>query len=274
MVAARRCAVVDWRSRDHSRPKRYFSGDSCSSVSYGLVTFSMTIARASAASRTTRSWRWSATTLRLTRCTTCDTEHPYKGGKAPRLRKKKTSVEAAYDEVLESVKQDTQPHAVLVAHPDAEGSRIPIGRRRGAGPQDSPAHSDNGNTPPQTAPEEVRSASPVDSSAAAAHRARAGRAPRAGVHHQTGEQAPGAIPEQQLQTRALREKRRPGGQRARAFGRPGWPSRPRQASRARRSDASGRRTSSGTRRSAQALAIGTVHRLRFAVKRSSVCGKR
>ena len=42
--------------------------------------------------------------IRLTRCTTCDTEHPYKGGKVPRLRKKKTSVEAAYDEVLESVK--------------------------------------------------------------------------------------------------------------------------------------------------------------------------
>ena len=47
--------------------------------------------------------------VRLTRCTTCDTEHPYKGGKAPRLRKKKTSVEAAYDEVLESVKNDAPP---------------------------------------------------------------------------------------------------------------------------------------------------------------------
>ena len=35
--------------------------------------------------------------VQITRCTTCDTEHPYKGGKAPRLRKKKTSVEAAYD---------------------------------------------------------------------------------------------------------------------------------------------------------------------------------
>ncbi len=44
--------------------------------------------------------------IRLTRCTTCDTEHPYKGGKAPRLRKK-TTVEAAYNEVLESVKPNT-----------------------------------------------------------------------------------------------------------------------------------------------------------------------
>jgi hypothetical protein len=41
--------------------------------------------------------------IRLTRCTTCDNEHPYKGGKMPRLRKKKTTVDAAYDEVLESV---------------------------------------------------------------------------------------------------------------------------------------------------------------------------
>ncbi len=52
--------------------------------------------------------------IRLTRCTTCDTEHPYKGGKVPRLRKKKSSVEEAYDEVLESVKHDTTSPGVLV----------------------------------------------------------------------------------------------------------------------------------------------------------------
>src|SRR4029077_14006164 len=43
--------------------------------------------------------------VRLTRCTTCDTEHPYKGGKVPRQRK--NLVKAAYDEVLESVKKET-----------------------------------------------------------------------------------------------------------------------------------------------------------------------
>jgi hypothetical protein len=53
--------------------------------------------------------------IRLTRCTTCDTEHVYKGGKAPRLRKKPTSVEAAYNEVLESVKQDTRTPAAAPA---------------------------------------------------------------------------------------------------------------------------------------------------------------
>ena len=91
--------------------------------------------------------------VRLTRCTTCETEHPYKGGKAPRLRKKKTSVEAAYDEVLESVKQDTQPQAVLVTHPETEEQESPLGDEDAP---DAPAHSDNGNAPPQTAPEEVR----------------------------------------------------------------------------------------------------------------------
>ena len=94
--------------------------------------------------------------VRLTRCTTCDTEHPYKGGKAPRLRKKKTSVEAAYDEVLESVKQDTQPHAVLVAHPEAEEPESPSGNEEPQDAHASPAHGDNGNAPPPAAPEEVR----------------------------------------------------------------------------------------------------------------------
>jgi hypothetical protein len=90
--------------------------------------------------------------IRLTRCTTCDTEHPYKDGKVPRLRKKKTSVEAAYDEVLESVKQDAQPQAVLVTHSDAEEPESTAGDDEA---QDAPAHNDNGNTP-QLTPEEVR----------------------------------------------------------------------------------------------------------------------
>ena len=94
--------------------------------------------------------------IRLTRCTTCDTEHPYKGGKAPRLRKKKTSVEAAYDEVLESVKQDAPPPAVLLTHSETEEPESAMSDDE---PQDTPdasAHNDNGNAPAQAAPEEVR----------------------------------------------------------------------------------------------------------------------
>src|SRR5688572_12335731 len=91
--------------------------------------------------------------VRLTRCTTCDTEHPYKGGKVPRLRKKKTSVEAAYDEVLESVKQETAPHAVLVAPPETDEPEPTAAANE---PEDPPAHTDNGDAAQNTTPEEVR----------------------------------------------------------------------------------------------------------------------
>ena len=91
--------------------------------------------------------------VRLTRCTTCDTEHPYKGGKVPRLRKKKTPVEAAYDEVLESVKQDTPPQAMLVTNPETDEPESQLSDEEA---QDAPVHSDNGSAPPQTTPEEVR----------------------------------------------------------------------------------------------------------------------
>src|SRR6186713_1897158 len=57
--------------------------------------------------------------VRLTRCTTCDTEHPYKGGKVPRQRTK-SAVAAAYDEVLESVKKESEAPGVLVTHIEAE----------------------------------------------------------------------------------------------------------------------------------------------------------
>jgi hypothetical protein len=94
--------------------------------------------------------------IRLTRCTTCDTEHPYKGGRAPRLRKKKTAVEAAYDEVLDSVKQDAPPQGILVTHaetpepepaPEAETPHTTL-------PPE--ASSDNGDAAAHAAPEEVR----------------------------------------------------------------------------------------------------------------------
>jgi hypothetical protein len=95
--------------------------------------------------------------IRLTRCTTCDTEHPYKGGKAPRLRKKKTSVEAAYDEVLESVKHDAPPPGILVTHPEPEEPpEAPPNSLSADATEDVPLHQDNGNAPAESAPEEVR----------------------------------------------------------------------------------------------------------------------
>jgi hypothetical protein len=46
--------------------------------------------------------------IRQTRCTTCDTEHEYKQGKAPTLRRKKEPVAAAYKEVLAAVSGEPQ----------------------------------------------------------------------------------------------------------------------------------------------------------------------
>src|SRR5215203_230175 len=53
--------------------------------------------------------------VKQTRCTTCDTEHPYKGGKAPRRRKKDTTG-ALYKEVLAGL-TDGEPQPVLASAP-------------------------------------------------------------------------------------------------------------------------------------------------------------
>ena len=92
--------------------------------------------------------------IRLTRCSTCETEHPYKGGKAPRLRKKKTLVEAAYDEVLESVKQDAPPGGILVTHPEADEAEPAVAEEEAQ--EAAPDHGNNGDAPSQGAPDEVR----------------------------------------------------------------------------------------------------------------------
>lgn len=42
--------------------------------------------------------------IRQTRCTTCDSEHEFKQGKMPTLRRKKDAVSTAYQEVLAAVK--------------------------------------------------------------------------------------------------------------------------------------------------------------------------
>ena len=76
----------------------------------------------------------------MTRCTTCDTEHPFKGGKAPRLRKKKSDVAEAYDAVLESVKKDADTSSQPADPADTANAA-------GAADPASPA---NGDAPPPT----------------------------------------------------------------------------------------------------------------------------
>jgi hypothetical protein len=47
--------------------------------------------------------------VKQTRCTTCDTEHEYKGAKIPAQRKKKTASSALYDQVLTNATKGTAP---------------------------------------------------------------------------------------------------------------------------------------------------------------------
>jgi hypothetical protein len=51
--------------------------------------------------------------VKLTRCTTCDTEHDFKHGKMPTLRRKKDVVSAAYKEVLAAVTGETAAPTIV-----------------------------------------------------------------------------------------------------------------------------------------------------------------
>src|SRR5450756_584019 len=55
--------------------------------------------------------------IKQTRCTTCDTEHEFKRGKMPTLRRKKDTVSTAYKEVLEAVKPPVPAGASTVPAP-------------------------------------------------------------------------------------------------------------------------------------------------------------
>jgi hypothetical protein len=61
-------------------------------------------------------------TVRQTRCTTCDAEHAYKGGQAPRRRAKKGTPEALYQEVLAGLPEADVPPALAapVVEPPAD----------------------------------------------------------------------------------------------------------------------------------------------------------
>lgn len=49
--------------------------------------------------------------VKQTRCTTCDAEHVYKGGKAPAKRKKKEGPETLYNQVLAGMPEAAPPVA-------------------------------------------------------------------------------------------------------------------------------------------------------------------
>lgn len=69
-------------------------------------------------------------TVKQTRCTTCDAEHPYKGGQAPR-RRKKDGPSALYQEVLAGKPDDLHvgieaPEVLAAAAPADEGASADV----------------------------------------------------------------------------------------------------------------------------------------------------
>jgi hypothetical protein len=83
--------------------------------------------------------------VKQTRCTTCDAEHAYKGGKVPKRRKKETPA-ALYKEVLSS--QSTEgPH--IVADPEPEEHHVEVhGSDEVPSPDLSPEPADAAPEPP------------------------------------------------------------------------------------------------------------------------------
>jgi hypothetical protein len=92
-------------------------------------------------------------TVKQTRCTTCDAEHVYKGGKVPR-RRKKESPAALYKEVLAGMPETESPpvlatgHLTDAAHDEDQDE-----------PSDPPAHIVHAPEPP--APPQAATEAPV-----------------------------------------------------------------------------------------------------------------
>ncbi len=67
--------------------------------------------------------------VKQTRCTTCETEHEFKHGKMPTLRRKKDAVSEAYKEVLAAVTSDPTgavPHVVAPPREEAPAVDPPV----------------------------------------------------------------------------------------------------------------------------------------------------
>lgn len=85
--------------------------------------------------------------IKQTRCSTCDTEHEFKKGKMPTLRRKKDAVSTAYKEVLAAVKAEGPPSAKSPAPSGDEA--------RATATQADPAHAPLPPSAPEAEPLEV-----------------------------------------------------------------------------------------------------------------------
>ena len=94
--------------------------------------------------------------VKQTRCTTCDAEHAYKGGKAPRKRKKDTPA-TLYNEVLAGMSDDAAPQPQLI-EPEPD---VPVETPSAPEPVMS-ARDDDDFVPDEAAPAETEAVSLAD----------------------------------------------------------------------------------------------------------------
>ena len=85
-------------------------------------------------------------TVKQTRCTTCDAEHPYKGGQAPR-RRKKEGTSALFKEVLAGKPRHRDTHRPRRRESLSAAADLPVGGQGGNDSTDgNDGHGDaNGN---------------------------------------------------------------------------------------------------------------------------------
>jgi hypothetical protein len=131
--------------------------------------------------------------VKQTRCTTCDADHPYKGGRVPPRRKKQEAPAALYQQVLNGVQEQAAPPPVEaeapVPAPPVGPVLKPAAPRRGA----------HGGRTPSVAPRE--DAAPLAATAPVPEAAASPRPDDEGPVHRPLIRATLPRPEGQVQTR-------------------------------------------------------------------------
>lgn len=103
--------------------------------------------------------------VKQTRCTTCDAEHVYKGGKAPR-RKKSESTGALYKEVLAGITDDAAAPTLHTPNADTDESDAPPAASESdaiaAAADDEPPLNEDANAIEEDGPQPAEDAPAID----------------------------------------------------------------------------------------------------------------
>lgn len=157
--------------------------------------------------------------VKQTRCTTCDTEHEYKQGKVPTLRRKKEkeAVSVAYKEVLASVKGEAPATAAAPVPPEPGREETPAAPPAEAVQASLPIAPPAPQDEAAGAPEQAEAAQHAAGSADRLHR----RLIRATLPRPENHQVVRPVPEFTMRQPTGRPGKFRGGMRSNAAARPG-----------------------------------------------------